>query len=242
MEKLKSFKSFLGKNMYGSDYYSNSTQNIKKKINVVKNIPTTCNISYYIKERDINKIKDLYSIYPNIFQEKCGNDTILATACEYGNLEIVKFLIEEVKLDINQKSDADFAPISVIAYYRNITQEQVDILKYLLSRPGIDLKTQNSRGSTPLLLAVKATKRYNCSTASKIDSHITNLYFNVIELLLKAGADPYDRDYNIAYTPGFDELYDGDNAFDVANSNKVFHCDSSINNRILELLNKYKKQ
>ena len=69
---------------------------------------------------------------------------------ESGNLERVKYYVEEKKVNINQPREGDFNAAIHIA----VETENLELLKYLAS-VGADINQQNKIGDTPIHIAVK---------------------------------------------------------------------------------------
>ena len=71
--------------------------------------------------------------------------TPLHTACEYGQLEVIKFLLSLPSVDVNIQSNSGYTPLHSACRY-----SQLDIIKFLVSLPSVDVKIQSNNGYTPL--------------------------------------------------------------------------------------------
>lgn len=69
------------------------------------------------------------------------------TACETGNIQLVKRLSIRV-LDINVKNSEEMTPIFIA-----VTNNQIDVVEYLLSIDGIDVNVLSADNFTPLAVA-----------------------------------------------------------------------------------------
>ena len=101
-----------------------------------------------IKDGNVKRIKILLNSYPKILNTKdYSGYTLLSVACEYGELEIVKLLLEQPNIDVNTKNDKGWTPLH-IAY-------RIDILKLLLEHPDIDVNNIRDKNENPLSRACK---------------------------------------------------------------------------------------
>ena len=62
---------------------------------------------------------------------------MLLQAVEIGDIDIIKFLVEEVEVDINQ-----ITPGGESALHRACYRKRIEILKYLISK-GADIESNN---------------------------------------------------------------------------------------------------
>jgi ankyrin repeat protein len=76
-------------------------------------------------------------------------DTILHDVAGLGNIDILKYLITQTKVDINIKGNYNSTPLHIA-----IEQFRIDNANYLIQR-GADVNSKNSPGMTPLHVAVK---------------------------------------------------------------------------------------
>ncbi|XP_077297584.1 uncharacterized protein LOC143919246 [Arctopsyche grandis] len=79
---------------------------------------------------------------------KCDLNTFMHLACQYGNEEVLKFLIER-GADINYKNHLNETLLHSAAKYAD-----VNILKLLIDK-GLDVNISNKIGDTPLLIAAE---------------------------------------------------------------------------------------
>ncbi|EFC47164.1 predicted protein [Naegleria gruberi] len=75
-------------------------------------------------------------------------ETLLTLACQNSNLEIVKYLLSQQNIDVNQSS------ISGTPLYIASNKGQIDVILEILSHPQIDINKGNSTTS-PLYIACK---------------------------------------------------------------------------------------
>ena len=103
---------------------------INNNLNEVKN--------FLIKE---NKT-DIYYYVNNIFFPKC---TALHMACYYENLEILKLLINDKRININKETGDNYTILHIACLKGN-----VEIIKFLLKNNKLDLNKKNYYGFTSL--------------------------------------------------------------------------------------------
>ena len=73
------------------------------------------------------------------------HSTPLHTACQYGKLDIVKFLVSLPSVDVNSKTSTGDTPLHTACEF-----DKLDIVKFLVSLPSVDVNTKTSTGDTPL--------------------------------------------------------------------------------------------
>lgn len=123
----------------------------------------------------LQEIKILMKQDPNIINSTNENGfSPLILACYRGNIEVAKFLIENVK-DLNYKSKEGTALAGLAIRYN---KDLVNLLLQHKANPNI----ADSSGTTPLFWAVK--------TGNK----------ELVEILIKNGADTTLKD-NMGFTP-----------------------------------------
>lgn len=123
----------------------------------------------------VAEIKELMKKDPNsINQTNESGFSPLILACYRGNIEVAKFLIDNVK-DINYKSQEGTALSGLSVKYNK------DLVEYLLKK-NADPNSTDATGSTPLFWAVKFGNK------------------ELIELLLKYKADKSKKD-SMGMTP-----------------------------------------
>ena len=88
-----------------------------------------------------------------------NNNFMLLTATDHGHIDIVKFLIEEAKVDINEQTES-----GECAIHRACYRDRVDILNYLILK-GADKeiwktpkKLKHRIAYTPLYMALLRNK------------------------------------------------------------------------------------
>jgi len=104
----------------------------------------------------LNLLKNLIEI-KNIDFDFIQNNTenILHTSAEFGYFEIIRFLIENTKINVNQKDNSGNT-----ALYRVIVSERInlshkfELIKYFIQIKNIDINIQNSFSTTALLATI----------------------------------------------------------------------------------------
>jgi len=96
--------------------------------------------------------------------------TALLYAAEQGDLESVRYLVEQVGCDIRTRNKQRVGPLMLAAQSGSL-----DLCQYLLSR-GANVNARSTQGLSPLM--------YGASSGNEA----------LVELLLKAGADPQLQD------------------------------------------------
>ena len=147
------------------------------------------------------------------FDQQCQRKThdqmtLLAKACQRSlpSLHIIKYLIENIGLDVNGRSNRwdQTTPLHIVAYGYHFWH--IEAVTYLLSQ-GADLEARTTNGQTPLLCAISATdpngywKEHTIKTLLDhgADPNVTSMFGGtclkqadgaaVTELLLRYGAD-----------------------------------------------------
>ncbi|VVC30942.1 Ankyrin repeat-containing domain,Ankyrin repeat [Cinara cedri] len=82
-----------------------------------------------------------------------GGWTPLHSAAYFGQLDIVKFLINTRGADFNAKTDQGWTPLLLAVQKGNL-----DVVKYLVDEKGADFTLKNSYGNTPLHFAASSGK------------------------------------------------------------------------------------
>jgi len=157
--------------------------------------------------REINvKVNQLYRCYSktimgdDVWPDKkyapVSNDmyeSLLCWAAQDGNVELARFLVKVLGLDVNEKS-FNAAPLFYACQHGHI-----DMVKFLLSE-GADINAKNEYHGTPLFWAVYGTERGRS--------------FTVIEFLIKNGAelyvcrDDYGTPFALAVSRGYLKVMD----------------------------------
>lgn len=117
----------------------------------------------------VSEVKELMKQNPDIINQNNENGfSPLILACYRGNVEVAKFLMDNVK-DINYKSQEGTALAGLSVKYNK------DLVEYILTK-NANPNITDSTGSTPLFWAVKFGNK------------------ELIELLLKHKADKFIKD------------------------------------------------
>lgn len=165
-------------------------------------------ISIIIKESDLSMLKQRLMTEKNkkkFLIETCPE--ALHIACEAGNFEIVKYLIEEMKFDSKVLCKDGYFPINYAA--KNLKTTCTDILNYLYIIDKKIIEPKAIYGRTPLHTAtyfdnftaaewlIKNNANVNQSETGNFqkETPLHNAAYNgntlMVELLLDKGANPY---------------------------------------------------
>ena len=120
----------------------------------------------YIKNNDIQSVKDYINSGYNLDSQNNSGDTPLILAASNNKMEIVKLLLNS-GADINRQDNYGGAAL-IYAVFNN----RIEIVKLLLNA-GADIDKQDNNGYTALILAAYENNR------------------EIIELLLDYGADEF---------------------------------------------------
>ena len=163
-----------------------------------------------VKRNDYNKAKELLEKEADVNVKDERDRTLLMIAVYNNNYEISKLLIEN-GADINEQDDMKNNP-----FLYSGAEGQLEILK-LLTKAGADTKITNRYGGVALIPASERghteTVRYLLENTDIDVNHINNLgwtalleaiilgnggkeHIEIIDLLLKHGADPNIADRN----------------------------------------------
>jgi ankyrin repeat protein len=96
---------------------------------------------------DMDMVKLLLANGSLVNQITQNKNTALLSAAKYGNLELVKYLVEIYKAKINHKFHDGATPLMRACYYGYL-----HVVKYLLSK-GALLEERNNRNENPLYIA-----------------------------------------------------------------------------------------
>lgn len=128
-----------------------------------------------IMKNDLNRLVQYRDAMPETFKQL--STSLLCPAVEVGNLEIIKFLVNE-GADINCKGNDEETPLHIAAEYAG-----ADIIKYLCQN-GARVDLRNKEGATPriILIAWEAIfEQRNITTFSKERYGISHtIYLNDI--------------------------------------------------------------
>ena len=94
-------------------------------------------VEFCFFKNDIKLIESLLKLKDFDFNLKYDNQTLLIHAIEKGNIEIIKLLINNPKVDINQKLNYGWFEKNALIYA--IEKGNLDIVKLLLNNPKIDI-------------------------------------------------------------------------------------------------------
>lgn len=133
-----------------------------------------------IKSENLNSVKTLLDLGADINIKYQKDITLFALACRVGNNQIVQLLFDKRKdeIDINAINNSDETPlllaIKAIGNKNNSLERKFayqEIAKFLINQDKVDLNKASKQGITPLKQA------------------LDNNYWEIVELLLKRGAD-----------------------------------------------------
>jgi hypothetical protein len=160
-----------------------------KDFNINSNIEQGANslsISTLLSDGLLDMSKLLIQLGANINAKSEEGYTPLSYAADKGNIKMMKFYLDEHKMDINTQADDGYSLISLAAF-----KGHLDSIDFLHAR-GANLEVpENNGGNTPLLDAVKNKK------------------MDVVKKLISLGANLEAKNYD-GYTPLFLAVKQGD--------------------------------
>ena len=77
-------------------------------------------------------------------------DCLLLIACQWGDVDIVKYLIVDQRCNPNITNSSKYTPLHTASKHGNL-----DVIKVLINREACDLNIPDDRGNTPLHVACK---------------------------------------------------------------------------------------
>lgn len=129
---------------------------VQKKKKVVKKTPEELlreNLVMIVNERDCAKLKKTLNENPkfDLDQPVFLEWPLLFFACHMAYTDIVRYLIEERKRDINLDVESE-TPLSVACYSNGVSKEVLQTVELLISKGSV-VNVSNSSGVTPLMFA-----------------------------------------------------------------------------------------
>jgi ankyrin repeat protein len=109
-------------------------------------------LEYAVQMNHMRIVKYLISEEPNISKMEKSGTSLLHQAAKAGNLELLHFLVEERKVDVNEIYDTNTTPLHLASQHGSL-----EIVNYLLEKK-IDIMSRDTFGQTPLHLAVKGNQ------------------------------------------------------------------------------------
>jgi ankyrin repeat protein len=137
-------------------------------LNQIKNLPEKLNqcfpLHLAIQTRKINFVKDLLSAGCDYNLKDDDGFTPVAMAVLVNNIEIVKYLYENYRVDINSKNNKEQSPLFLICnnLSKNNTDTEEDILEimeYLIDK-GSNVNDRDKKEMTPLMTLVSNLNEY----------------------------------------------------------------------------------
>jgi len=158
------------------------------------------------KNDNINYIKKILLKIPNENYEYIVYN-LLYTSCVYGCIKILKHLIEETKIDINNVNKNNDSGLMLACY--NNKEEVVD---YLLQNPEIDINYMNKNNKTNALIVCCIEGDYNifkkiyehdnidryCKSEYNLSIFLLSCQYNNLDIiiyLLENNVNIYETDY-----------------------------------------------
>jgi len=100
---------------------------------------------------DLSKVKELLQLPDIDINQKEQNElgyTPLILACRSGNVEIVKLLLNQKRIDVNLESYSGTTPFLWACFH-----EKMDIVEVFLKNNQVDINKEDNCGCTPLIRA-----------------------------------------------------------------------------------------
>jgi ankyrin repeat protein len=115
-------------------------------------------------------------------------DPLLIVACrrELSNLEVLRVLVEQLRVDVNEATNSKYDSIRDVQVPGGVTAihelaqgnhwwQVAEGLPYLLSRPGVDLEARNEDDETPLCTALRSSGPFGKHAARVLIQHGANV-------------------------------------------------------------------
>ena len=150
-----------------------------------------------IFKNNIYRVRELVTQGVDINKEdKYG--TPLLNAISYDNIDMVRFLVKELGVDINKESIRGITPLM-----EGIYRGKIDMVRFLVKELGVDINKEDKYGTIPLIQAISKgkidivkllkevtdiNKQDSVGNTPLIRASLTNDFFNLNELV-KLGAD-----------------------------------------------------
>jgi ankyrin repeat protein len=138
-----------------------------------------------IQDNNINEVKKIIKNGGNINENIQDTMPPFLVACDKGNIEIVKFLIEKgsnVTIKIKNKNDTNINNLNAIfllAFPQSEYSKNIEIAKYIIEN-GVDVNSDNGKGITALMIWSRGDISSNKNNKG---------YLEIVNLLVKKGAE-----------------------------------------------------
>lgn len=187
----------------------------------------------YDNDNLLNQLKEFFQKYPQ-FKNKFGvnGTTILYAATQYGNFEIIKYLIETVKCPLNLQNPNLILPDGKELLSNGNTSlhgacyfQHLDIVKYLLKHENIDVNLKNSLGQTPQMIA-ESNKNQLILQELKQFSKISEMFYIILNETTNLDEEIVTK-FILKDSESIEEIIE-ENFCDVKNEKQSLVCISNI--------------
>ena len=121
----------------------------KKEKKIKKKRKKPCLFDHNKQNKNGGRFNKKYHVVLNInWQDSEYSRTPLDCACRYGHFEIVKLLLNDNRIDINQAKNDGATP-----FYIACQEGHVEIVKLLLNDKSVDINKVTNEGTTPFYIA-----------------------------------------------------------------------------------------
>jgi ankyrin repeat protein len=104
-----------------------------------------------MQDSNINMVEDILEAHPEyVHEQNAHGDNCLIIAIKSGNIQIVKYIIENTDIDINYTTKEGSALLE------SVKKGNVQMLDYLLSHKSIDLYAKNGKGENVYHIAAQS--------------------------------------------------------------------------------------
>lgn len=101
----------------------------------------------------VQQVLEIPSINPNILQ--CNDMSLFTFACKSRNIELVKFLLEDSRLDPNKSDENGNTPLHIMCDAIKNYHRALIVIRLLLEDDRVDPNKQNNRKQTAFHIACK---------------------------------------------------------------------------------------
>lgn len=123
-------------------------QNPEINVNEIDSLHRGTPLALAVKNGCTEVARILLEVSDTSISDAEGN-TLVHIAAAHNHLEILKFMVDEKKMDVNLKNVENDTPLCLA-----IDQNCIDVVKYLVTVPDLNINEPGKNGNSPLIVAI----------------------------------------------------------------------------------------